>query len=166
MVKHFELNSAAKYGDLSSLRHLIEEEKHPLKPRLLSVAAERGHLDCVRYLLPLVEPNEVEEGLINAAASGKTMVVAFLVAHCTQINTFNLSAFHACINNHDDAFWTVYPLFNVDNVHNRLNMARYEQGHPQSRLFYEAKLRENDAKFRETLLRETAGDYSTRVLKM
>lgn len=159
MVKHFELNSAAKYGDISSLRYLIEEKKHPLKPRLLSVAAERGHLDCVRYLLPLVEPSEIEEGLINAAASGKTGVVQFLVAYCTQVNTFNLSAFHACINNHDDAFWIVNPLCDVDNVHNRLKMARYEQGHPQSRLFYEAK-------FRETLLSETMGDRPTRVLKM
>lgn len=159
MVKHFELNSATKYGDLSSLRRLIEEDKHPLKPRLLSIAAEQGHLDCVRYLLPLVEPNEVEEGLINAAAAGKSVVVEFLVAYCTQVNTFNLSAFHACINSHDDAFWIVYPLCDVDNVQKRLKMARYEQGHPQSRLFYEAK-------FRETLLSETMGDRPTHVLKM
>lgn len=159
MVKFFELNSAVKYGDLSSLRRLIEDEKHPLKPRLLSVAAERGHLDCVQYLLPLVEPNEVEEGLINAAAAGKSVVVEFLAADCTQTNTFNLSAFHACINNHEDAFWIVYPLCNMDNVQKRLNMARYEQGHSQSRLFYDAKLR-------ETLLRETTGEHSSRTLKM
>lgn len=159
MVTFFELHSAAKYGSLSSLRRLIEDEKHPLKPRLLSVAAEQGHMDCVRYLLPLVPPNEIEDGLISAAAVGKTLAVDFLVAHCTQINTFNLSTFHACINNHDDAFSIVYPLCDVDNVRNRLTMARYEQGHPQSRVFYEKQLH-------ETLLRETAGHRATRVLKM
>lgn len=159
MVKHFELNSAAKYGDLVSLRRLIEECNEPILPRLLAQAAEQGHMDCVRYLLPLVPANEIEEGLISAAAAGKTLAVEFLVAHCTQINTFNLSTFHACINNHDDAFSIVYPLCDLNNVQQRLSMARYEQGHPQSRVFYEKQLH-------ETLLRETAGHRSTRVLKM
>lgn len=159
MTQHFATTSAARYGDLASLRRLIEKFNEPIPARLLAHAAEQGHMDCVRYLLPLVPPNEIEEGLISAAVAGKTLAVEFLVAHCTHINTFNLSVFHACINNHEDVFSIVYPLCDVENVRNRLIMARYEPGHPQSRIFYDAQLREK-------LLRETAGDRSTRVLKM
>jgi len=63
----------------------------------LGVAAKRGHLACVRYLLPLTNPHPFNDervvALLNAADQGHDDCVAYLSPLCTSLdNTHVLRA--------------------------------------------------------------------------
>lgn len=157
------LMSAAKHGELDRLRRLIEVGNEPVTPAVFAKAAEAGQVECVRYLLPLACPKGIEEGLIFAAIEGRDAIVQLLLARTTDINTFNTSVFHACINNHERVFSMLYPLCDAENIQQRLQLAQYGVDHPKARLFYERTAQEA---LRNTLIAEVEGAHTVRKSKM
>lgn len=156
------LMNAAKYGEINTLRQWVERNGEPIPSMVLANAARRGHMECVRYLIPLVPQKELDEGLIHASIEGKMAIAQLLAGYCSDTNTFNVSAFHACINNRADIFSMLYSLCDPDNVQNRLQQSQYDEQHPRAQLFYE---RHKLEKLRQTLITEV-GERPTRTAKM
>ena len=156
------LMNAAKYGEINTLRQWVERNGEPIPSMVLANAAGRGHMECVRYLLPLVPQKAIDEGLIHASIEGKMAIAQLLTGYCSDTNTFNVSAFHACINNRADIFSILYSLCHPDNVQHRLQQLQFDEHHPQAQLFYE---RHRQEQLRQTLMTEV-GVHPTRTAKM
>lgn len=66
--KKILVQSAAEHGSLEMLKYLVERE---CKVGLWSIveAAKRGHLEVVKFLIPLLKPGYVDEGDVCAFAA-------------------------------------------------------------------------------------------------
>lgn len=99
MAKFFKrLDEAVKTGNLDQLGRLLENKDHHFYSQALSIAAQNGQLECVKFLVGKCSNHDVYHmGLVNAIRYNQAECINYFLPLFTQ--PFNCSsALHAAVH--------------------------------------------------------------------